>query len=199
MIREIKLVYTQSDKVGGSGTIQGSPIGKEYSIEELLKAMMTTSDNVAANMLIDHLGMDNINRRIKAIGCVDTELNRKMMDSNAINSGIENYTSVSDLALTLSKIYNGQAVSKEVDKRMIALMERNTVKKKIPNKLPKSVKVAHKSGEYTNIENDAGIVVTNKGAYVICVTTDNGSKENQENFISNISKRVYDKYMEYKK
>ncbi|MGL4848481.1 MAG: serine hydrolase [Clostridium sp.] len=194
-----KLVYTQSDKVGGSGTIANGPVGKSFSIEELLKAMMTTSDNVAANMLIDHLGIDNINKRIKAMGCIDTELNRKMMDSNAINSGVENYTSVADLALTLSKIYNGQAVSKEVDKRMLALMERNTVKKKIPNKLPKGVKVMHKSGEYTNVENDAGIVITDKGAYVICVTTDKGSKENQENFISNISKRVYDKYMEYKK
>ena len=98
--------------VGGSGVLQYEPVGTEVTIEELINLMMVESDNVAANILIDKLGMTNINTTIKSLGCVDTELNRKMMDIEALNKGIENYTSVNDLSLVLEKLYKRREKSK---------------------------------------------------------------------------------------
>ena len=186
-------------KAEGSGIILNQPEGTKYTVQELIDLMMLKSDNTAANIIIDMIGMNKINDRIKALGCINTELNRKMMDQNAINTGIENYTSVEDLCLTFTKLYNSQCIDDEYDKYMLDLMKKNEAKSKIPNKLPNGVEVANKSGEYTGVQNDAGIVFTDKGAYVICVTTEKGNEENQVNAISDISKEIYDAYIQYKR
>ena len=133
--------------VGGSGVLQYEPVGTEVTIEELINLMMVESDNVAANILIDKLGMTNINTTIKSLGCVDTELNRKMMDIEALNKGIENYTSVNDLSLVLEKLYKNQCIESQYDKLMLDTMKQHQLKSKIPNELPEGVVVAHKSGE----------------------------------------------------
>ncbi|NMF07118.1 serine hydrolase [Clostridium beijerinckii] len=186
-------------KAEGSGIILNQPEGTKYTVQELIDLMMLKSDNTAANIMIDMIGMNKINDGIKALGCINTELNRKMMDQNAIKNGIENYVSVEDLCLTFTKLYNGQCIDDKYDKYMLDLMKKNEAKSKIPNKLPSGVMVSNKSGEYTGIQNDAGIVYTDKGAYIICVTTKEGNEENQVNAISDISKEIYDAYIQYKK
>lgn len=193
-----QITLTNSMKTDGSGVIQSAPEGTKYTIEELINFMMIKSDNTAANILIDILGMNNINDRIKALGCVDTELNRKMMDEEAINKGIENYISVDDLCLTFTKLYNGQCINKQYDDYMINIMKKNETKSKIPSKLPNGVEVASKSGEYLGVQNDAGIVFTDKGAYILCITTKDGKEQEQVSSISDISKYIYDNYINYK-
>ncbi len=42
--------------------------------------MVTHSDNTAANMLIDLLGFDYLNRTFREMGLQQTNLSRKMMD-----------------------------------------------------------------------------------------------------------------------
>lgn len=192
------IILNDSMKVQGSGKLQYDPNGTKVSIEQLISLMMIESDNTAANIMIDKLGVDNINSTIKKIGCNDTELNRKMMDTNSINKGIDNYTSVDDLSLTLSKLYNGQCINSIYDNKMIDIMKGHQLKSKIPNKLPKGTIVAHKSGEMSEIENDAAIVYTDKGAYILCLLTNNGISSEQVRGISDISKEVYDNYIEYK-
>lgn len=187
-----------SMKVQGSGKLQYEPSGTKLRIEELINLMMVESDNTAANIMIDKLGMDNINSTIKALGGKDTELNRKMMDLDALNKGIDNYTSTDDLALILNKLYNGQAINSKYDNKMLDIMKGHQLKSKIPNKLPEGTIVAHKSGEMGGIENDAAIVYTDKGAYILCILTDNGTSEEQVIAISDISREIYNQYMEYK-
>ena len=158
--------------------------------------MMIKSDNTAANILIDNLGMENINTSIKKLGCTDTELNRKMMDSNAIEKGIENYTSVNDLCLTLEKLYNKKCIDEHYDNLMLEIMNKNENHTKIPKLLPDTVSIANKSGEYTGIENDAAIVTTDKGTYVLCITTSKGGSGSQINAINNTSLDIYNKFIE---
>ena len=194
-----EITLKDSMKTEGSGIIYKEPDGTKYTVEELINLMMLKSDNTAANILIDMVGINNVNNTIKGLGCIDTELNRKMMDTDAIGNGIENYSSVDDLALTFTKLYNGQAIDSIYDKKMLDLMKQNESKSKIPNKLPSGVSVSNKSGEYNGVQNDAGIVFTDKGAYILSITTKDGYVENQVNAISDISKEIYDAYMEYKK
>ena len=42
--------------------------------------MMVLSDNIATNLLITVLGMENINARAEQLGVDEIELNRMMMD-----------------------------------------------------------------------------------------------------------------------
>lgn len=198
----IKLYNTyylsQEDKVGGSGILNSEANGKALTYEELIKLMITKSDNTATNVLINRLGMDSINKSIKSLGCTDTQLNRLMMDENAIANGIDNYTSVNDLCLTFKKIYANECVDEKYDSIMLEILKDNTNDKKIPALLPSNIEVANKTGENIGIENDAGIIFSSKGAYILCFMTSNGSSDSQVSAISQSSKEIFDAFINYK-
>ncbi|MBE6067095.1 MAG: zinc-ribbon domain-containing protein [Clostridium lundense] len=187
---EITLV--NSMKAGGSGILSGQKEGTRLSIYRLTELMIADSDNTAANMLIDRLGMNNINDTINRLGCTDTILQRKMMDTESANRGIENYTSVKDLNLVLSKMYKNQCVDPTYDKKMIEILKQQKNNGKIPDGIPKHIQVAHKTGELVGVENDAGIVFTPNGDYILSILndgTDNGTAVKND---IQISKIVYE-------
>lgn len=190
------VILEENMKTAGSGILSSKETGEKFTINELITLMMIKSDNTAANILIDKIGMENINNCIKNLGCKNTELNRKMMDTTAIEKGIENYTSVDDLSLTLEKLYNKQCVNEYYDNLMLDIMQKNENHTKIPKLLPDTISIANKSGEYTGVENDAAIITTDKGAYILCITTSKGGSGSQIKAINNISKDIYNKFME---
>ncbi|GAB1485263.1 hypothetical protein MASR2M79_03100 [Aminivibrio sp.] len=53
--------------------------GADSQLEDLAILMVAVSDNTAANMLIDRLGMDEINSTVHGLGLVDTILGGKML------------------------------------------------------------------------------------------------------------------------
>lgn len=192
------LTLEDNMKVGGSGVLQHSKEGTTYTVEKLINLMMSKSDNVAANMLIDLLGINNINDEIKALGCNNTELNRKLMDKKSLDEGIDNYTSVGDLSLIFNKLYDNQCLGKDYDEQMLDLMLNQQLKTKIPKELPKGTKIAHKSGEFTGIQNDCGIIYTPNGAYFLAVMTKDGESKQQINAIADLSKQIFDKFNKFK-
>jgi beta-lactamase class A len=175
-------------------------IEKNREVSEMLKKMITISHNESSNKLVEILGdgshksgMKVVNKFAISIDCMNTEQQRDMKDSRPIPVPGENYTSVEDCAKLLEKIYNKRCVSPEFDKEMMNLMlaqERNT---KLPALIPKGIKIAHKTGELAQTENDVGIVFGPKTDYIICVMS-NEVKNTAEarNLISQISKVVYD-------
>ena len=69
-----KLKYKKDNFVNGSGILQYLTEGLELSVKDIATLMMIISDNVATNIMIDYLGINNINKTIKDLGCLDTEL-----------------------------------------------------------------------------------------------------------------------------
>ncbi len=134
------------------------------SVENLLENMITVSDNTATNVLIDHFGMDALNRYFAAEGYADTKVNRRMLDYDAMAAGIENLTSVEDVIRFLRKLYENPSDWTCTD--MLAIMQRQKVKTKIPQKLS-GVTVAHKTGELDTVENDVGIIFAEEGDFAV--------------------------------
>lgn len=160
-----------SDKVGGAGVISGWHTGTAISIEELIRLMITESDNTATNMLIDYLGMDNINSYIKRNGYSDTILQRKMMDLAAVSAGRENYSSVKDLGDFFNRLVKHSCVSHKYDQKMVDILLQQTDTEVFPAALP-GVEIAHKTGELNNLYDDGGIVFADKGPFVIVIMDD---------------------------
>lgn len=94
----------RSDKAAGSGVLRTRATGSAYTIEQLVELMVTYSDNTAANMLIDLLGFDYLNRTFMEMGLQQTNLSRKMMDFRSRDKGIENYTSAREMADILERM-----------------------------------------------------------------------------------------------
>jgi len=197
-----KLVYKKKYRCGGSGVIKRMPYGTKFTIKELVELMITISDNVATHMLIDRIGLKNLNEIFKELGLKDTNINRFVMDLFLKNKGVENYTTAEDIGLLLEKVYRGSLVSKKASIEMLSIMLKQRICDRIPKKLPPQIAVAHKTGLMKDVCHDVGIVYTNNGDFVICVLTQNMKHSLAKEFIADVAYEtfcLYDKnYVEEK-
>lgn len=186
---------TEAMKTGGDGILKELHYGHKFSLEEIMAMMIIVSDNMATNILIDLLGMDNVNAAIKRLGLKNTKLQRKMMDSQAAREGRENLITANDLAHILELIYYGQNVNKKYSDMMLNVLKRQQVRGRLDLYLPEEVMIAHKTGDLDNLEHDAGIVYLKNNEYIICVLTNETStnKDGRE-IIGKISRIVYEEY-----
>src|ERR1043166_2512041 len=86
-------LYTMqaSDLVPDSDIMGGlTPGVTRVTLRDLATMMVAVSDNSATNVLIERVGMDNINARMASLGLPRTRLRRKMMDLRAAGEGREN-------------------------------------------------------------------------------------------------------------
>lgn len=65
-------------------------------------------------------------------------------------------------------------VSEDASNEMLELLLQQEVDYKIPESLPSNVKVANKTGETDDCENDCAIVYSNGGDYIICMMSEGG-------------------------
>ena len=191
--RKETFTLTPENVVGGAGVLQGRPYGTKVPLQEVLDLMITESDNTAANLLIDRLGMDRINTYMQNHGYSHSVLRRKMMDTEAMGEGRENLTSTRDIALLFKRLYRGKCVGPVQDREMLAIYKRQTDNDSIPGDLPQGTVVAHKTGEVSDVRHDGGIVYTPKGAYVLVIFTRNYTPYET---MAGLSERIYQAFVE---
>lgn len=193
------IILKQSDKTDGSGTLKNSPPGTGYKIADLIYLMITESDNTAANMLIENMGFDELNRYFSKIGLKHTNLARKMMDFKLRKDGVENYTTAGDMAYILDELYRGKFLNKNISKKCLELLSEQKINDRIPKKLPNDITVAHKTGLENGVCHDVGIVYTNKGDFLICVLAKHGfgTARPTKRLISRLSLLTYNYYSNF--
>ncbi len=133
-------------------------IGGQLSYRQLCEAMITTSSNLAANILIEHLGAKRVQATTDALGARGMHVLRGVEDTKAFEKGLNNTTSARALLTLMEAIANGTAGDHASTEEMIAILERQTFNDRIPAGLPPGMTVAHKTGEITKIQHDAAIV-----------------------------------------
>ncbi len=152
-------------------------------------SMINVSSNEACNSLISLLGFQTINAFIRDFGDEDSALNRKMLEQN----GQENYITARACGRILEQILAGKYVSPEASERLLQNLKDQARTGKIPAGVPDGVATANKTGELTNTENDAAIVWSPGGTYVLCVlSTDLTDTASARKSIVEISRIVYD-------
>lgn len=152
-------MYTlnEADIVGGSGALQGLPIGSEHSYQTLAELMIQVSDNTATNVIIDKLGgLEQVSENIQSYGFLQTELNRYMMDQYAIDAGDDNLTSAIDVANLLLAAVNGYINGPQLDAEMLEVLSQHGPVKQARD-LSNERSYYGKTGEYPaeGVENDA--------------------------------------------
>jgi len=158
-----------SDLVGGSGITQAlTPGATRLTLRDVAALMISVSDNSATNVLIDRVGMDNVDALLDSLGLTHTRLRRKMMDLKAAAEGRENVASPREMMLLLEALYRGKVLSKELTDDYFKLL---AVHKEsyIPRELPEDLRIANKPGELEGVRNDCGVVFAGARPYVICV------------------------------
>ena len=185
-----QITVTQRDIVGGSGSIQSRGAGVSYSVDELLRAMIAQSDNVAANLIIGRLGMDAVNETCAVLGLTQTVLARLMMDTDAQAQGLENYTSARDAATVLERLAAGTIATPELCERARGYLLAQEDMRGIVEGVPGDVSVAHKTGSLANVQHDAAIIYAER-PYVLTVLTQDLEREQALALERDISSAIY--------
>ena len=181
-----------SDLVPDSDIMNGLTAGTtRITLRDLATMVVAVSDNSATNVLIDKVGMDNVNALMDSLGLKHTRLRRKMMDLKAAGEGRENISTPNEMATLLDQLYRGKVLNKELTDDFFKLL--STHKSSfIPRDLPDDLKIANKPGELEGVRNDSGVVFVQNRPYVICVMTTYLHRERDgEDAISKISAEAY--------
>ena len=183
-------------KTGGDGVLKELNSEHHFTLKELATLMIIVSDNQATNILIDFLGMKNINQLGREVDLKETFLGRKMMDIEARKKGYDNYTCADDISLLLKLIYQEKLINKEASQLMLDILLRQQQGERLQRYLPTDIKIAHKCGDLDNLENDGGIIWIGDRIYILVVLTSGMSNLQCKQTIGKISKFVYDKMEE---
>ena len=166
-------LYTvqSSDLVPDSDIMGGlTPGVTRITLRDLATMMVAVSDNSATNVLIDRVGMDNVDAMLDSLGLSHTRLRRKMMDLEAAKQGRENISTPREMMTLLETIYRGKLLNKESTADFFKVLSTNK-DSWIPRDLPAGVQIANKPGSLEGVRNDSGIVFVEGRPYVICVMT----------------------------
>ncbi len=169
-----------------------------YMLKDLVTLMIIVSDNSATNILIDIVGMDNVNKTIKSLNLNNTILQRKMMDFEAAKKGFENRTSPKNMELIFEKLYKSEILSEDLSTLMLDILIKQKDCTMLKRYLSGDTKVAHKSGDLDRLNHDIGIFYTDSGNYLLGIFVENAIDNTESmDIIGKISKIVYD-YREVK-
>ena len=163
--------FDAKDVVDGSQIMTGLTSGvTRLTNRDLAQFTVAVSDNAAANVLIDRVGMQNVNAALRNLGLTKTTLRRKMMDIAAAKRGEENVSTPQEMTRLLEAIYKGKALDKELTD---ARLKQLSTKKEsyIPRQLPPDVEVANKPGDLDGVRTDSGIVFAKNRPFAISVMT----------------------------
>lgn len=151
----------------------------DFSIKSAIEQMITISHNYAALILLEKTGNDNINKFLKKYGLYESSI------------GPEVKTTAKDIGLFLEKNYKGEVVDAQYSQKMIAVLLKQQINDRLPKYLPQGTKIAHKTGNLGFFENDAGIVYSPAGNYIIVVLTETEDPLGARDKIGRISEVVY--------
>jgi len=161
----------KSDLVPDSDIMGGlTPGVTRVTLRDLATMMIAVSDNAATNVLIDRVGMDNVNRMLAGLGLKNTLLRRKMMDVNAAKEGRENVSTPREMMTLLEAIYRGKLFNQETTAeflRRLATHKHSPIREAVPE----AIVSADKPGELEAVRADSGIVFAASRPFVICVMT----------------------------
>ena len=187
-------MYTvkSSDLVGDSPIMNGLTTGvSQITLRDLATMVAAVSDNSAANVLIDRVGMENVNSLLDSLGLTHTRLRRKMMDLKAAGEGRENISTPAEMMTLLENLHRGKVLNKALTEDFFKVL---CTKKDswIPRDLPEDLKIANKPGSLEGVRNDSGVIFVENRPYILCVMTTYLRRERDgEDAISKISLDAY--------
>jgi beta-lactamase class A len=179
-------LVSESDIMGGL-----TPGTTQLTLKDLATMMVAVSDNSATNVLIDRVGMANIEALLDREALHQTHLRRKMMDLHAAAEGRENVSTPREMMTLLERLYRGRILSEPWRDSFFQMLSTHKTGY-LTHDLPDDLRVANKPGWLEGVRNDSGVVFLERRPYVICVMTTYLANERRgEEAVASISLAAY--------
>jgi beta-lactamase class A len=192
---EDKITLTKADQVQGSGVLLFFDAPLSLTLKDVLTMMVVMSDNSATNLVIDHLGIENIDARIAKLGLKDTYLYKKVftpapagvvMPADQKKFGLGK-TTAREMATVMTKIVRcelaepgspAQADDAKLCQVALKMLHVQFYRSAIPRYLDgmpgaTSDSIANKTGSLDAVRNDVAAISTKNGMVIISVFTSN--------------------------
>lgn len=171
------LTYQKEDFEPGTGIIQKSAYGTQYTVRETSKLAIRKSDNCGVNMIIRLLDIQNIRQYLVDLG-------------GKVYYDERHRSCPYDMALVAQDLYKHYLKNEAVYGDLINDLENTDWRDRIDAKLT-GVKVAHKIGNQVKTANDVGIVFASH-PYVLSIMADNVDFGTACKNEATLSKMIYD-------
>jgi beta-lactamase class A len=181
------------DIVDGSAIMAGlTPGVTRVTNRDLATFMVAVSDNSAANVLIDRVGIQNVNAMLDSLGLHQTRLERKMMDVKAAQEGRENISTPREMMTLFVDLYRNKLLNKALAADFFKVL--GTPKDSdISRYIPEDVVCANKPGELEGVRNDVGIVfVPNRPFVIVAMTAYLNRERDGDDAIAKIAGAAYE-------
>jgi len=177
------LTLDKADQVSGSGVLLLFHTPAPINFETALVLMITQSDNTATNLVLEHVGRERVNARLRSLGFPITTSIRPIghPDQGDQSPDLKPFgigrTTAHEMAGILESIQRCDLGDRKLCDRMIDIMEHQFWRNCIPHYLEDAdttevaSHVANKTGSLDHVRNDVGIVFTKDGPIVISAFT----------------------------
>ncbi len=167
-------------------------IGRTAKISDLTEWMIVSSSNLATNLLLDYITVEQAQRVLREAGLAGVNLRRGVDDTRAHEQNFNNETTAAGL-LQLFATLRGDFLSKATRDMAINILLQQRFNSMIPAPLPAHASVAHKTGEISTACHDAGIVyLPEREPYILVVLTEVVAEANgRREAIAKISEAVF--------
>jgi beta-lactamase class A len=186
-----KIALTKADQVPGYGVLLFFDAPLSLTLKDVLTMMIVMSDNSATNLVIDHLGLENIDARIAKLGLKDTYLYKKIftpapagvvMPADQKKFGLGK-TTAREMAMVMTKIARcelaepgsrTQADDAKLCEVALKMLHAQFYRSAIPRYLDgmpgaTSDSIANKTGSLNAVRNDVAAISTKNGMVILSV------------------------------
>ncbi|OLC42295.1 MAG: hypothetical protein AUH43_22965 [Acidobacteria bacterium 13_1_40CM_65_14] len=173
-------------------------IGKTMRVGELARHMIVRSSNLAANLLLDLVGVEETRAALAARDITGVDVCRGVEDERAFEAGLSNRVTADGIVGLLRAIRDGRGFSPESSKAMIDILMDQEFAGGIAPGLPDAIRavarVAHKTGDISTVSHDAGLVfLPGRPPYVVAILAAcAGDPSARNEALAAISGLVYD-------
>jgi beta-lactamase class A len=166
-------------------------VGQRRTLSQLCDLMITVSSNLATNLLIQKLGVENIRAMVHSLHADGMNVLRGVEDNKAFEKGLNNTTNAQGLAVLMEAIAKGVAVDADDSRQMIQILEKQKFNEGIPAGVPAGTRVAHKTGELTKLHHDAAVVYAKRPFVLVILVRGMADFKESSALMADITRKLY--------
>jgi len=182
-----RIQYGDEHRCLGSGVLSRMTPGVEMLVRDAAVLMIIISDNSATNMVIDLVGLEQVNETMRGFGLPQTTILQRLGDTKAgLDARKMSVSTAGEMTRLLELIARHQAVSSEASEDMLRIMRRQDYRHELSRLLPwnemnlledhRQNWVAEKGGSFLNgIRTSAAIFHSPRGQFAMSVFCEGGT------------------------
>lgn len=158
-------------RLGGSGVVNWLDRNLRLTLRDHAWLMTAISDNSSSNVLMNAVGIAEINDLGTRLNVGKTHMGRNFMDRNIPPGPPKNRATAEGLVNILDAIYADSIATPELCAWMRTCLDDQQHRDRLARHLPEGITYAGKTGTVNGINHDCGVLEGPKGTFAVAVLT----------------------------